>query len=92
MLIAQYFVEFIFYSSAPKHLEQRLIEEKEQIEFKRNQIVRAYAEKLSLNQRRILLGIRKFTSKIELEHDESVNPIMHLTNALREKVRELRKK
>lgn len=80
-------------ASAPKRLEQKIMEEKENAEARQHLLVKAYAEKLSLNQKRLLLGIKKFMPKPGFEQPE-VNriPLIGITDELRDKVRELRKK
>ena len=79
-------------ASAPKLIEQKIIEEKELAEIRNDQLVKAFAERLSLNQKRLLLAISKFTPKVGKEYDLSRIPLMHLTEALRENVRDLRRK
>ena len=80
-------------TSAPKVIEHKLKEEKEQMEARHDQLAKAYAEKLSLNQKRILLGIQKFMPKPGMDEDNSEHiPLIHATEALREKVRDLRSK
>ena len=80
-------------ASAPKVIEQKIKEEKEQIEARHDQLARAYAEKLSLNQKRILLGIQKFMPKAG-EDENSIDhvPLIRATDKLRERVRDLRNK
>ena len=80
-------------TSAPKVIELKLKEEKEQMEARYDQLARAYAEKLSLNQKRILLGIQKFMPKPGIDENSLEHvPIMRATDALRDKVRDLRGK
>ena len=80
-------------TSAPKVIEQKIKEEKEQIEEKYDQLTRSYAEKLSLNQKRILLGIQRFIPKPGVDEAELERiPLMHAAEALKERVRDLRKK
>ena len=80
-------------TSAPKVIEQKIKEEKEQMEARHDQLARAYAEKLSLNQKRILLGIQKFMPKAG-EDENSIDhvPLIRATDKLRERVRDLRNK
>ncbi|MBQ7680037.1 MAG: putative ABC transporter permease [Butyrivibrio sp.] len=75
-------------TSAPRMLEQKLLEGKEILEERHEQLARAYAEKLSLNQKRILLGIKKFTPRPDLISDHTDRD--RIISALKEKVRELR--
>ncbi len=80
-------------ASAPKILEQKIIEEKELMENRHEQLAKAYAEKLTLNQKRVLLGIQKFIPRVAWgEEDSQQAPYARMTNALKERVRELRKK
>jgi uncharacterized membrane protein len=80
-------------TSAPKVIEQKIKEEKEQMEARHDQLARTYAEKLSLNQKRILLGIQKFMPKPGTEEEGLEHiPIVRATDALRDRVRDLRKK
>ncbi len=80
-------------ASAPKTIEQKLWVEKELVELGHDQLVRAYAARLSINQKRILLGISRFVPKPDLTFAGSYSiPIKHLTDALSDRVRELRKK
>ena len=79
-------------ASAPKIIEQKIQEEKEQVEIRHNQLVRAYADRLSLNQKRILLGIKKFIPRKPENLEEIHMPLGSLTAALSERVRELRKR
>ena len=80
-------------TSAPKVIEQKIMEEKEQIEARHDQLARAYAEKLSLNQKRILLGIQKFMPKPGAEEEGLEHiPLVRATDALRDRVRDLRHK
>ncbi len=51
-------------ASAPKVISQKIAEEKESLEEKSERLVKIYSEKLSLNQRRVLLSIKKFTPKV----------------------------
>ena len=76
-------------ASAPKLIEQKIIEEKQLAEIKRDRLVKAYAQRLSVNQKRILLGIQRFVPKGGNTYHV---PLIHLTDALSESVRELRKK
>ncbi len=79
-------------TSAPKVIEQKLKEEKEQMEERYDQLAKAYAEKLSLNQKRILLGIQKFMPKPGAEEDDpGHSPRLRATEVLRDRVRDLRK-
>ena len=41
-------------ASAPKIIEQKILDEKEILEMRHDQLVKAYAERLSLNQKRVL--------------------------------------
>ena len=80
-------------TNAPKVIEQKIREEKEEFEEKRDRLTKAYAEKLSLNQKRLLLAIQKFTPDIDFEGiDPDRIPLARATNALKERVRDLRKK
>jgi uncharacterized membrane protein len=80
-------------TSAPKVIEQKIKEEKEQMEARHDQLARTYAEKLSLNQKRILLGIQKFMPKPGTEEEGLEHiPLVRATDALRDRVRDLRKK
>ena len=80
-------------AAAPKILEQKILEEKENMESRHVQLTKAYAERLSLNQKRVLLGIQKFTLKTSGgEEDLQQAPDARMTNALKDRVRELRKK
>lgn len=79
-------------ASAPKMIEQKIQEEKEQAEMRHNQLVKAYADRLSLNQKRILLGIKKFIPKKPENLEEVRIPLGNMTAALSERVRELRKR
>ena len=76
-------------ASTPKLIEQKINEEKQLAEIRRDRLVNVYAKKLTLNQKRILLGIRRFIPKTDSTYHI---PLIHLTDALRENVRELRKK
>jgi uncharacterized membrane protein len=71
---------------APKKIEQKIMVEREMAELKYDQLVSEYAERLSFNQKRILLGIKQYTPKVEFPKQ------VHLTNELRERVRELGKR
>lgn len=78
-------------ASAPKIIEQKILDEKEILEMRHDQLVKAYAERLSLNQKRVLLGIKKFVPASAISaRDTYQNLHTHLTNALSERVRELR--
>lgn len=80
-------------AATPKIIEQKLIEEKENMDARRDQLAKVYAERLSLNQKRVLLGIQKFIPKVTGdEEDLQQSPYTHMNNALKERVRELRKK
>ena len=80
-------------AATPKIIEQKLIEEKENMDARRDQLAKAYAERLSLNQKRVLLGIQKFIPKVTGdEEDLQQSPYIRMNNALKERVRELRKK
>ncbi|SFC26175.1 putative ABC transporter permease [Butyrivibrio sp. YAB3001] len=77
-------------ASAPKIIGQLIAEEKESVENTRERLVKAYASRLSLNQKRILISIKKFTPKLSTGLDSS--PFRtELTENLRTRVRELRK-
>jgi uncharacterized membrane protein len=78
-------------ASTPKLIEQKIIEEKELAELKREQFVKTYANKLTLNQKRILLGIQKFIPTRRTTDEETASSFIPLTVALRKKVFELRK-
>lgn len=78
-------------ASTSKLIERKIMEEKELTEIKTEQFVKTYAKKLTLNQKRILLGIQKFMPKRNVGDDETVGSFITLTDALRKKVRELRK-
>ena len=77
-------------ASAPKVIEQKIAEGKELAEECHEQLAKAYAERLSLNQKRILLGIEKFMPKAELPAEFKNKNI--LVSSLKDKVRELRNK
>ena len=77
-------------ASAPKLIEEKIQEEKELAEERREQLVKLYAERMSLNQKRILLGIEKFMPKNGAASFEFNKNIMK--NALSDKIRELRRK
>lgn len=77
-------------ANAPQKFEQKLLEGKEHVQERREQMARAYAEKLSLNQKRILLGIEKFMPKAGMESENKEREFM--VDSLKEKVRELRAK
>ena len=80
-------------ASAPKVIEQKIREEKEQVEERYDQLARSYAEKLSLNQKRILLGIQKFMPGFGAEEDDlDHSPRLRATEVLRDRVRDLRKR
>ena len=79
-------------TAAPKRLEQKIIEEKELAEMKRNQLAKAYAARLSLNQKRVLLGIKKFMPRTGFTQDAAVAARAKLVETLSDRVRELRKK
>ncbi|MBE5823425.1 MAG: hypothetical protein E7308_05080 [Butyrivibrio sp.] len=76
-------------ASAPKVIEQKIAEGKELAEERHEQLARAYAQKLSLNQKRILLGIEKIMPKAELPVEFKGKNL--LVSSLKDKVRELRK-
>ncbi len=77
-------------ASMPKILEQKVLEGKEFVAEHRDQMAKDYAEKLSLNQKRILLGISKLVpGKAQHSGDEERD---NLLRSLKEKVRELRGK
>ncbi len=78
-------------TSAPKIISQKIAEEKENVEEKRERLGRLYAEKMSMNQKRILGSIRKFTPKFSLANETDITRLQ-LTNTLKEKVRDLKKK
>ncbi|RKM59228.1 hypothetical protein D6855_09995 [Butyrivibrio sp. CB08] len=75
-------------ASAPMVIEQKIAEGKELAEERHEQLAKAYAERLSLNQKRILLGIEKFMPKAELPAEFKNKNI--LVSSLKDKVRELR--
>ena len=77
-------------ASAPKRIEEKLKEEVGNAENWHEQITGAYAGRLSLNQKRVLLGIKKFIPKAVSAADLTARN--HLTESLKEKVRDLRKK
>ncbi len=79
-------------AAAPKIIEQRIAAEKELMDNRRDQLAKAYAERLTLNQKRVLLGIQKFIPKVSNEEDTQQIPYSHMTNELKERVRELRKR
>ena len=80
-------------ASAPKVIEHKIREEKEQVEERYDQLARSYAEKLSLNQKRILLGIKKFMPGAGAEEDDlDHSPRLRATEVLRDRVRDLRKR
>ncbi|SDB34134.1 putative ABC transporter permease [Butyrivibrio sp. INlla16] len=78
-------------ASASKAIEQRITEERAAAELRVEALSKAYVEQLSLNQRRILLGIESFTSR---KNEELAN--LKLKNKfaqdLKNKVRERRAK
>ncbi|SEL70362.1 MULTISPECIES: putative ABC transporter permease [unclassified Butyrivibrio] len=78
-------------ASASKAIEQRITEERAAAELRVEALSKAYVEQLSLNQRRILLGIESFTSR---KNEELAN--LKLKNKfaqdLKNKVRERRSK
>lgn len=76
-------------ASAPRALEQRIIEGKELAEERHEQLARAYAERLSLNQKRILLGIEKIMPKADMPSEGTGRNV--LVSTLKDKVRESRK-
>ena len=76
-------------ASAPKVIEQKIAEGKELAEERHEQLARAYAQRLSLNQKRILLGIEKIMPKAELPAEFKGKNL--LVSSLKDKVRELRK-
>ena len=71
-------------AAAPKIISRKFAEEKENVEEKKERLVRLYAEKMTLNQKRILYSIRKFT------HTDITR--IQLTDSLKEIVREYKKK
>lgn len=77
-------------AAAPKVIEQKIAEGKELAEERHEQLAKAYAQRLSLNQKRILLGIEKIMPKAELPAEFKGKNI--LVSSLKDKVRELRKK
>lgn len=76
-------------ASTPKLIGQKISEEKQLAELRRDRLLELYAKKLSFNQKRVLLGIQRFIPKTDKTYHI---PLIHLTDALRENVRELRKK
>ena len=76
-------------ASAPKVIEQKIAEGKELAEERHEQLAKAYAQRLSLNQKRILLGIEKIMPKAELPVEFKGKNL--LVSSLKDKVRELRK-
>lgn len=76
-------------AAAPKVIEQKIAEGKELAEERHEQLARAYAQRLSLNQKRILLGIEKIMPKSELPVEFKGKNL--LVSSLKDKVRELRK-
>lgn len=76
-------------AAAPKVIEQKIAEGKELAEERHEQLARAYAQRLSLNQKRILLGIEKIMPKAELPAEFKGKNL--LVSSLKDKVRELRK-
>ena len=76
-------------TSAPKVIEHKLAEGKEFAEERYELLTKAYAEKLSFNQKRILLGIEKFMPKAELPLEFKNKNV--LVSKLKDKVRESRK-
>ncbi|MBQ8031319.1 MAG: putative ABC transporter permease [Butyrivibrio sp.] len=76
-------------AAAPKVIEQKIAEEKELAEERHEQLAKAYAQRLSLNQKRILLGIEKIMPKAELPVEFKGKNL--LVSSLKDKVRELRK-
>ena len=77
-------------AAAPKVIEQKIAEGKELAEERHEQLAKAYAQRLSLNQKRILLGIEKIMPKAELPVEFKGKNL--LVSSLKDKVRELRKK
>ncbi len=77
-------------ASAPKRLEQKVFEGKEFVGERREQLAKEYAQRLSLNQKRILLGIEKFVPKTDIPSWNEERE--HMVSALKDKVRELRGK
>ncbi|WP_029319820.1 putative ABC transporter permease [Butyrivibrio sp. AE3004] len=75
-------------ASAPKRLEQKVLEGKELASERHEQLAKEYAEKLSLNQKRILLGIAKFMPKANMTL--GIEERERMVISLKEKVRELR--
>ena len=78
-------------TSAQKRIEQKLKEEKELAEIRRRQLADSYAAKLSINQKRVLPGIKKFMPKTRTKQDISHVSNTGLTDSLRDSVRKLRK-
>jgi uncharacterized membrane protein len=76
-------------AAAPKVIEQKIAEGKELAEERHEQLAKAYAQRLSLNQKRILLGIEKIMPKAELPAEFKGKNL--LVSSLKDKVRELRK-
>ncbi len=76
-------------AAAPKVIEQKIAEGKELAEERHEQLAKAYAQRLSLNQKRILLGIEKIMPKAELPVEFKGKNL--LVSSLKDKVRELRK-
>ena len=80
-------------TDAPRKIEQKIMVEKEMAELRYDQFVSEYAERMSFNQKRIILGIKKFTPKVGMSSIEAYHQRrIHLNNALKERVRELGKK
>ena len=54
------------------------------------QLVVSYAEKLTLNQKRMLFRIRRFMPGKVRKHGKNLMNIVHITDALKDKIRELK--
>ncbi len=78
-------------ASAPMMISQKLSEEKESAELRYERLAKAYAERMSLNQRRLMLAIHSFTSGKNEEADHAAIK-KRLTATLKTKTRDLRKK
>lgn len=76
-------------AEAPKILGQMLQEEKESAELHYERLVKAHAERMSLNQKRLLLAIHSFTS-FKGESLDILAQKNKMTEKLRSKIRDLR--
>lgn len=72
-------------SATPKIISQRIQEEKESAEQRREQLSKAYAERMSFNQKRVLMAIHSFTG-MEGESTDITDMKNKLIENLRNKV------